>query len=91
MSEEVKKYEMRQLTLKDLYDFCLKQIELGIKIEDIQVYLGDDDELNGVHTGWFITPIYNRKGITDDNDYVIDMINENSGNIELKKKGVLIS
>ena len=82
---------MKQLTMQDLYDLCKNYIEKGFKLDEIQVYLGDDDELNGIHTGWFTTPIMNKKGINENNDYLIDMIQENSGNVELKMKGILIS
>ena len=82
---------MKQLTMQDLYDLCKKYVDKGFKLDEIQVYLGDDDELNGIHTGWNITPIMNKKGINEDNDYLIDMIQENSGNVDLKMKGVLIS
>lgn len=82
---------MEQLTLKDIYDLCVDYMNKGIKIDDIQIYLGDDDELNGIHTGWGISPIVNKRGITEDNDYLLDMISENCGNVELKMKGLLIS
>ena len=82
---------MEQLTLKDIYDICLDYVNKGFKLDEIQVYLGNDDELNGVHTGWCVTPLINKRGVNEDNDYLLDLIEENSGNVELKMKGVLIS
>ena len=82
---------MEQLTLKVLYDFCKNALDKGVNLEDVQVYLGNDDELNGIHTGWFLTPVVNKKGVSEDNDYLLDMINEDCHNVEIKKAGILLS
>lgn len=82
---------MEQLTLNDLYVFCQNFANKGFDLKEIQVYLGNDDELNGIHNGWFITPIMNKQGISENNDYFIDMINNDSHCSKLEMKGVVIS
>lgn len=44
-------FKMKQLTVKDLKAF-LKDLP-----DDTLVYLGDDDELNGIHCGWCIDTV----------------------------------
>ena len=63
----------------------------GMSLEEIAnlpIYIGDDDELNGIHCAWYAEPLD-----SDDEDYesLVEMINENSGNFELKGKAILIS
>lgn len=82
---------MEQLTLQDIYNAIMKIKKLNIDLKDIQVYLGNDDELNGVHTAWNITPIDKNVKDNEDNDYLIELINEDYVNVELKGKGILIS
>lgn len=83
---------MKQLTVKKLYK-RLKEIqrELCLTDEDFEklpIYLGDDDELNGVHCAWYCEDI--DADNADDED-VVDMINENICNEPLHGKGILIS
>lgn len=82
---------MNQLTLKDIYDVAKKLLEKGDDLSKYPVYLGNDDELNGIHTGWYanILDVHNSD---EDNQYMIDMINEDCCNVKLTKgKGILIS
>ena len=80
-----------QLTLKDIYDVAKKLLEKGDDLSKYPVYLGNDDELNGIHTGWYanILDVHNSD---EDNQYMIGMINEDCCNVKLTKgKGILIS
>ena len=86
---------MKQLTFGDILEFAevLKK-EKGLaeeELKELPVYIGDDDELNGIHCGWALDVVD-----ADTNDenvmYLVDMINEDSGNIKLEKgKAILMS
>ena len=46
---------MEQLTINDIFVICAHLRQKGMTIEEIKalpIYLGDDDELNGIHTAW---------------------------------------
>ena len=60
------------------------------EIKALPIYLGDDDELNGIHTGWALDFI-DSNNTTEDDEWMVGMINEDSNNIELNGKAVLIS
>ena len=79
-----------QLTLKEIYDLALSLIKKGEDISQYQVYLGNDDELNGIHCGWY-TNLLDVNDADENNQYMIDMINEDHCCVELKNKGILIS
>lgn len=81
---------MEQLTLKDIYNVATELLKKGEDISQYPVYLGNDDELNGIHCGWY-TNMLDINNEDEDNQYMIDMINEDRCNIELKNKGILIS
>ena len=67
----------------------LKKEGMTIKeITELPVYLGNDDELNGIHTAWYAQPVDPDK--EDDADFV-EFINEDHHNIEIKGKSILIS
>ena len=55
------------------------------------IYLGDDDELNGIHCGWYTNLVDSNDTEDEDNMYTVEMINERRGNIELNGKAILIS
>ena len=80
---------MKQLNMQDIYNLCI-ELKRNYDLSKLPVYLGDDDELNGIHCAWYCETI---DGNSEDEDmvFVIDMINERSGNNELTGKGVLIS
>lgn len=86
---------MEQLTLGDILRFvkALKDDGMSLKeIHDLPVYLGDDDELNGVHCGWYTNLVDADNTEDEDNVYTVDLINENRCNIKLEKgKAILIS
>lgn len=81
---------MGQLTLKDIYELANKLLKKGEDISQYQIYLGNDDELNGIHCGWY-TNLLDVNDADENNQCMIEMINEDSCNIELENKGILIS
>lgn len=81
---------MKQLTMNDIYNLCNMLQSRGYNLSKLRVYLGDDDELNGIHNGWYCELVEN-KGEEEDN-LIVDLINENIGNnIEKNEKFILIS
>lgn len=81
---------MKQLTMNDIYNLCNMLQSRGYDLSKLKVYLGNDDELNGIHNGWYCELVEN-KGEEEDN-LIIDLINENGGNnIEKNEKFILIS
>jgi len=84
---------MDQLTINDILALCARLRQKGMTMEEIKalpIYLGDDDELNGIHTGWALDFV-DSNNITEDNEWLVEMINENRCNIKLNGKAVLIS
>ena len=85
---------MKQLTLGDILEFAeILKKKTFLTEEDIKalpVYIGDDDELNGIHCGW------NCSIVDADDEYysdVVEMINERRGNYQLEgnDSAILIS
>lgn len=80
-----------QLTINHILAFCAELRAQGMTMEEIKalpVYLGNDDELNGIHCGWYT----NLVDITNPEDAdLVELINEDRCNIELKGKAILIS
>lgn len=86
---------MNQLTLGDILDFAKELKQNGMtdkEIKSLPVYLGDDDELNGVHCGWY-TDLVDTDNAEDMNTIgLLELINENRCNIKLETgKAILIS
>lgn len=82
---------MGQLTMGTILNVVnyLKEEGMTLKeIKELPVYLGCDDELNGIHTGWYVNIVDPKDA--DDAD-LVKMINEDSCNIEIKSKAILIS
>ena len=62
----------------------------GIDLSKIKVYLGNDDELNGVHNAWYCELVENNG--EEENNCIVKLINENIGNnVEENEKFILIS
>jgi len=78
------------LTLKDIYEVANELKKKGEDLSQYPVYLGKDDELNGVHCGWY-TNILDVNNDDEDNQYMIEMISDDCCNMPLKNKGILIS
>ena len=84
---------MDQLTMNDILVLCAKLKKEGMAMEEIKalpIYLGDDDELNGVHCGWALDFV-DSNNTTEDDEWLVEMINENRCNIKLDGKAVVIS
>ena len=58
------------------------------EIAELPIYIGRDDELNGIHTAWYANVISEDN---EDDAYFIEMINEDRCNIEFNEKAILIS
>lgn len=85
---------MEQLKVKDvLYMLKVLTKEKGLSLAelmDLPIYIGDDDELNGIHCGWNFHII----DADDEEDaYYVEMINERYGNCHLggNETAILIS
>jgi hypothetical protein len=82
---------MKQLTLGDILKFVSELQKAGMNtkaIASLPVYLGRDDELNGIHTGWYVNLVDPDE--EDDADFV-ELINEDRCNIKLEGKAILVS
>ena len=58
---------MEQLTIGDIIELAKQLKEKGMSEEDVskvKIYLGDDEELNGIHAGWYCNTFDNQ-----DEDY----------------------
>lgn len=84
---------MGQLKINDILALCAKLQKQGMTMNEIKalpIYLGDDDELNGIHCGWALDFV-DSNNTTEDDEWLVEMINERSGNIKLDGKAVVIS
>ena len=82
---------MEQLKIKDIIDTIQVLQNKGMtfgEIMELPIYLGADDELNAIHTGWFINLVDTANKKDED---LVSMINEDHHNRKLEKKGILIS
>lgn len=86
---------MDQLTVGDILAMIRRLKDEGMSLKEIgelPIYLGDDDELNGIHCGWALDVVDVGNKEDEGIVYLVDMINERSGNIKLEKgKAILIS
>ena len=85
---------MDQLTVKDLL-IALEAFRKnkGMSREELlklPIYLGRDDELNGIHTGWCVD-IIDTALQTENDKYFVEMINEDRTNVPIDGKAILIS
>jgi hypothetical protein len=82
---------MEQLTLAHIFQFAKELQGSGMTLREIcnlPIYLGDDDELNGIHTAWFANTISESN---PDDEGFIELIGEDHCNVEFKGKAILIS
>lgn len=82
---------MDQLTLGDIIKAMEKMKERGMtdsEIEETPIYIGNDDELNGIHTAWYVDIIKDNDDAYAD---IIEMINEDHHNIKLDGNAIIIS
>lgn len=79
-----------QLTMQSILEVALKLEEQGLDLSKIRVFLGDDDELNGVHNAWYCELVENDG--EEENTMIVDLINENIGSsVKENEKFILIS
>lgn len=80
-----------QLTMEKILNVALAMKQKGIDLSKIKVFLGNDDELNGIHNAWYCELITNNG--QEDNDFIVDLINEdcNNNKVEKDEKFILIS
>lgn len=82
---------MKQLTLAHIFQFVKELEASGMKLKEISelpIYLGNDDELNGIHCAWYTNLVDPNNA--EDAD-LVELINEDRCNIEIKGKAILIS
>jgi hypothetical protein len=82
---------MKQLKLMAIMELIGQLRNAGYsskEIAEMPIYIGDDDELNGIHTAWYAQVI--DKENENDADFVA-LINEDHGNIKIIGKAILIS
>jgi hypothetical protein len=82
---------MGQLKMDNILEFCAELMKKGMTMEEIKalpIYLGNDDELNGIHCAWYANLVDTNN--EDDADFV-EMINGDGCNIEIKDRAILIS
>lgn len=80
-----------QLKMENILAFCAELRSKGMTMEEIKelpIYLGDDDELNGIHCAWYTNLV--DPSNSEDAD-LVEMINEDRCNIKIKGKAILIS
>lgn len=85
---------MGQLTMGNILAFVKELKDGGMSLKEIHelpIYIGDDDELNGIHCGWYTNLVDSNDTEDEDNVYTVEMINENHCNIKLNGKAILIS
>lgn len=84
---------MEQLRLKNIVGLYVDLRNKGMSEEevlDLPIYIGNDDELNGIHTAWYCEKL-DSEDKKEDMNYLVELINEDCHNRELNGKGVLIS
>lgn len=79
-----------QLTMQSILEVALKLEEQGLDLSKIRVFLGNDDELNGIHNAWYCELVENDE--EEENTMIVDLINENIGSsVKENEKFILIS
>lgn len=85
---------MGQLKVGNILKFIAELQAAGMsakEISELPVYLGDDDELNGIHCAWYTNLVDANDTEDEDNVYTVELINERRSNIQLNGKAILIS
>lgn len=80
-----------QLKMENILAFCAELRAQGMTMEEIKelpIYLGDDDELNGIHCAWY-TNLVDVNNPEDED--LVEMINEDRCSIEITGRAILIS
>lgn len=82
---------MKQCKMGTIFAAVKQLQDQGMSVKEIAelpIYIGDDDELNGIHCAWYAQPVDPNN---EDDAYLVELINERSGNYEIKGKAILIS
>lgn len=82
---------MEQLTIGAILNVVnyLKENGMTLKeIKELPIYLGNDDECNGIHTAWYAEPI---DPADEEYKWAIELIEEDYCNVAIKGKAILIS
>lgn len=82
---------MKQLTMGNILNLAKNLKEEGMtekEIAELPIYLGRDDELNGIHTGWYVQLIDPNN---EDDEGFVELIKEDCCNVAIKGKAILIS
>lgn len=82
---------MEQLKLGKILQLAKQLKEEGLtpkQIRELPVYIGRDDELNGIHTAWYGQMIDPQE---KDDQRFIELIQEDSCNLPIEGKAILIS
>lgn len=85
---------MDQLTVRDLI-LVLNEIRENQEMSyeeflKLPIYLGRDEELNGIHTAWCVD-ILDTALQTEIDKAIVEMINEDRRNVPINGKAILIS
>ena len=89
-----KEKHREQLTIGELEELIARvKLAYGEEAKNIPGYIGDDDELNGIHCAWFVGAIVTKKRCKEEALYLREMINETAGNHKLgdDEAAILIS
>lgn len=84
---------MEQLRLKNIVALYVELRNKGMSEEEVlnlPIYIGNDDELNGIHTAWYCEKL-DSEDKNENMNYLVELINEDCHNKKLNGKGVLIS
>ena len=82
---------MKQLTMGQILALAAVYKRAGMtqnEINELPIYIGDDDELNGIHCAWYAQIV---NPTNEDDADLVEMINERRGNYEIAGKAILIS
>ena len=82
-----------QLKVKNLLALAQQLQKQGMtlsEIKELPIYIGNDDELNGIHTAWHAW-LVDTASDNEDDMYLIEMINEDHHNTKLTDKAIVIS
>lgn len=82
---------MKQLTMGQILQLATNLKKEGMTTSEISalpVYIGNDNELNGIHTAWYGQVIDTDK---EDDACFVELINEDAHNISFIGKAILLS
>ena len=82
---------MAQLTLGAILQLANELKDDGMSTKEIAalpIYIGDDDELNGIHCAWFGQVV---DADNENDESFVELINECRGKEEFEGKAILIS